>query len=81
MPMRRGPVPLAVPTGGGTTASRPVTVPASVSLIAAPYQDLTTARIRSSDGCYWYIHRGPVETTELPLRTNEGNPICTRPQG
>ncbi|MHA6324009.1 hypothetical protein [Roseivivax sp. CAU 1753] len=57
---------------GGT-----VTVPESVSSIAASYQDLTTARIRASDGCYWYTHRGPVETTELPLRTDNGNPICT----
>lgn len=62
-------------TGGGG-----VTVPESVSSIAAPYQDLTTARVRSEDGCYWYTHRGPVETTELPLRTTSGNPICVRPQ-
>ncbi|PYG28891.1 hypothetical protein [Pelagimonas varians] len=55
------------------------TLPESVSSIAATHQDLTTARVRSQDGCYWYTHRGPVETTELPLRTAEGNPICTRP--
>ena len=29
------------------------------------------------DGCYWYEHVGPVETTMLPLRTAEGRPICT----
>lgn len=70
-----------VPTSSGTAgASRAVTVPDSVAAIAAPYQDLTTARIRSDDGCYWYTHRGPVETTELPLRTDNGSPICTRPQ-
>lgn len=69
-----------VPTAGGG-ASRAVTVPDSVSSIAAPYQDLSTARIRAEDGCFWYVHRGPVETTELPLRTIEGNPICTRPSG
>lgn len=62
----------------GEAGSR-ATVPESVSSIAASYQDLTTARVRASDGCYWYTHRGPVETTELPLRTDQGNPICTRP--
>ena len=68
-----------VPGGGGGAGI--VTVPESVSSIAAPFQDLTTARIRPEDGCYWYMHKGPVETTELPLRTNAGNPICTRPAG
>lgn len=64
-----------MPTSGGF-----VTVPESVSSIAAPFQDLTTARVKAEDGCYWYTHRGPVETTELPLRTSGGNPICVRPQ-
>ena len=69
------------PVPGGGTSTGVVTVPESVSSIAAPYQDLTTARIRMEDGCYWYTHKGPVETTELPLRTKAGNPICTREQG
>jgi hypothetical protein len=30
------------------------------------------------DGCYWYRHIGPVETTMLPLLTVEGRPICTQ---
>ncbi|WGW02598.1 hypothetical protein [Tropicibacter oceani] len=68
-----------VPAPQGTGGAAAVTVPESVSSIAAPFQDLTSARVRSDDGCYWYTHRGPVETTELPLRTAEGNPICTRP--
>lgn len=68
-----------MPATGGDRPSGPVTVPESVSLIAASYQDLTTARIRAEDGCYWYTHSGPVETTELPLRTENGSPICTRP--
>lgn len=63
----------------GTTAGQRITVPESVALIAASHQDLTSARLRPDDGCYWYTHRGPVETTELPLRTANGNPICTRP--
>lgn len=56
-------------TGGGN-------VPEDVAALAAPGQDLTTARIAPEDGCYWYEHRGPVETTLLPLRTVNGNPIC-----
>lgn len=68
-----------MPNDGTSTGAGLVTVPESVSSIAAPYQDLTTARVRASDGCYWYTHRGPVETTELPLRTANGSPICTGP--
>lgn len=67
-----------VPSTDGAALGGLVTLPDGVSSIAAPYQDLTTARVRSKDGCYWYTHSGPVETTELPLRTDGGNPICTR---
>ncbi|WP_417719793.1 hypothetical protein [Salipiger sp.] len=70
-----------VPADGEAGGTGIVTVPESVSSIAAPFQDLTTARYRSKDGCYWYTHRGPVETVELPLRTDNGSPICARPQG
>lgn len=66
-----------VPSDGGASRGDYVSVPESVSSIAASYQDLTTARLRKEDGCYWYTHRGPVETTELPVRTDNGSPICT----
>ena len=49
-----------------------------LSAMAAPYQDLQSVRLRSEDGCYWYRHVGPVETTLLPLRTADGRPICTQ---
>lgn len=55
-------------------------VPEGVAAIAAPNQDLSTAVVLPEDGCYWYQHRGPVETTLLPLRNVEGRPICTRAQ-
>lgn len=71
------PMPTSNAGGGGSFAA----VPESVSSIAAPNQDLTTARVLPDDGCFWYSHRGPVETTLLPLRTVNGNPICTRPAG
>lgn len=58
-------------------AGRSTPVPESVATLAAPYQDLETARLRPEDGCYWYLHAGRVETTLLPLRTSDGNPICT----
>ncbi|WP_306115092.1 MULTISPECIES: hypothetical protein [unclassified Roseovarius] len=51
-------------------------VPDAVVELAAPGQDLASARFRPEDGCYWYEHSGPVETTLLPLRTTGGNPIC-----
>ncbi len=63
------------------TADRPIArapVPESVQAIAAPGQDLSTAYLRPSDGCFWYRYDGPVETTDLPLRTSGGAPICTR---
>jgi hypothetical protein len=50
-----------------------------VRALVGPGQDTSTARIES-DGCYWYLHRGPVETTYIPLLTREARMICTRPQ-
>jgi len=44
--------------------------------LAAPNQDISTARIRPEDGCYWYEHRGRVETTLLPVLTQSGQRIC-----
>lgn len=55
-------------------------LPEEVVSIAAPNQDLASARVLPEDGCYWYSHKGPVETTLLPLRTKAGRPICTKPQ-
>lgn len=49
-----------------------------LSAMAAPWQDLQSVRLRPEDGCYWYRHVGPVETTMLPLRTADGRPICTQ---
>lgn len=63
------------------STSRPIiapSVPESVRAIAAPGQDLSTAYLNSSDGCFWYRYDGPVETTDLPLRATGGAPICTR---
>ncbi|MAQ85826.1 MAG: hypothetical protein CMH12_21985 [Maritimibacter sp.] len=51
-------------------------LPEEVILLAAPNQNLVTAHLRPEDNCYWYMHSGPVETTALPLRTVNGNPIC-----
>ncbi|SEM30446.1 hypothetical protein SAMN05443999_11927 [Roseovarius azorensis] len=52
-------------------------LPEAVLNLAAPGQDLSSARLRPEDGCYWYEHSGPVETTLVPLRSAGGNPICT----
>lgn len=53
-------------------------VPDNVAALAAPNQDLSTARRLAEDGCYWYEHSGPVETTLVPLRAEGGRPICTK---
>lgn len=53
-------------------------LPEGVLAVAAPYQNLGAVRMSPEDGCYWYLHDGPVESTLLPLRTPQGNPICTQ---
>lgn len=61
---------------GGAESDDPAPLPEEVVAIAAPWQNLATARLLPEDGCYWYEHAGPVEATMLPLRTAEGRPIC-----
>ena len=51
-------------------------VPEGVAALAAPGQDLTTARLVPEDRCFWYEHSGPVEKTLVPLRAVNGNQIC-----
>ena len=60
----------------GSGEKDPDIIPEQVAALAAPYQDVSTARLLPRDGCYWYLHHGPVETTLLPLRTIDGRPIC-----
>jgi len=57
--------------------AEPGGVPEAVAALAAPGQDLQTARVLPEDGCYWYEHVGPVETTLLPLRAKGGGRICS----
>jgi hypothetical protein len=67
-------VPVSETADGQTTVSAEVLT--RLSAIAAPYQDVQTVQLRPDDGCYWYRHVGPVETTMLPLRTVDSRPIC-----
>jgi len=60
------------------TVSVASTVPEAVAQVAGPNQDLSFVELRESDNCYWYRHRGPVETTMLPLRTRQGRHICVQ---
>ncbi len=60
-----------VPPGGLQTR-----LPENVLAIVGPNQDLSTARLIEADNCYWYDHKGIVETTPLPLRTAGGQHIC-----
>jgi hypothetical protein len=55
-------------------------LPEAVLAVVAPHQNLRAVQIMPEDGCYWYRHRGPVETTMLPLLTTAGRHICTRVQ-
>ena len=70
----------AAPFGGagGIGSPREAELPEAVRALAAPGQDLTTARLRPEDNCYWYDHAGPVETTPIPLRSVEGGKICAQ---
>lgn len=45
--------------------------------LAAPNQNLEAIRLNPEDGCYWYLHEGPVENTLIPLRSKTGRRICT----
>lgn len=65
---------------GAATGGVPGALPEAIQSIAAPFQDLSTARLLPEDRCYWYLHTGPVETTLLPLRTMDGRPICLAPE-
>ena len=65
------------PIGPGDAADQRGNVPEAVIALAAPDQDVATARLVPEDGCYWYEHSGPVETTLFPLRTPNGNRIST----
>ncbi len=55
-------------------------IPEAVYSLAAPNQDLSSVRLLPRDGCYWYMHRGVVEDTLLPLRANSGTQICLQSQ-
>ncbi len=52
------------------------TLPESVTALADPNQDLETTRIDDETGCALYLHKGPVETLWLPVRSRAGGPIC-----
>ena len=68
----------AIPPSSGSEAANAIgNIPDRVVAMAAPNQDISTARLVPDDGCYWYEHSGPVETTLVPLRTPNGSRICT----
>ena len=51
-------------------------VPDELVALAAPNQNLQAVKLLEEDGCYWYQHDGPVETTLLPLLSKRGRRIC-----
>ncbi|KQI70904.1 hypothetical protein C7964_10839 [Loktanella sp. PT4BL] len=59
-----------------TGANTDVVIPPELVNLAAPNQDISTARMLPEDRCYWYEHRGRVETTLLPVMTRNGRRIC-----
>ncbi|WP_259400489.1 hypothetical protein [Roseovarius sp. SCSIO 43702] len=65
----------AEPMNGASDTGVIQPLPEEVARIAAPNQDLASARLLD-DGCYWYSYSGPVETTLLPLRARGGGQIC-----
>lgn len=52
-------------------------VPEEVIARAAPNQNLNAVTILEEDGCFWYQHVGPVETTLLPLLSKSNRHLCT----
>ncbi len=70
----------ACSTTGPTDDGEPqqiVELPEGVLEIVDPSLDITDVRVMPEDGCYWYRHVGPVETTYLPLLTRQNRRICT----
>lgn len=61
---------------GPSAATGTAPLPANLRDLAAPFQNLDQVRLQADDNCYWYLHRGPVETTLLPLRDRAGRVIC-----
>lgn len=53
-----------------------VVVPPKLIELAAPHQDVSVVKLDPETYCFWYLHRGPVEDTFLPLLTRQGRPIC-----
>jgi hypothetical protein len=45
--------------------------------LAADGQDIGRVRLME-DNCYWYLYNGVVETTLLPILTEEGRMICNQ---
>ena len=66
-----------VTTGGAPGGVVESNLPDQVVSLAAPGQDLRSAKLMPEDGCYWYRHVGPVETTMLPLLSVNKRHICT----
>lgn len=54
------------------------TLPADVAAKVAAGQDTSDIRVDARDGCLMYHHKGPVETTYIPLRNKQGRPICVK---
>lgn len=54
-----------------------VELPAELAPLAAAGQDLDRVRLMEDD-CYWYRYVGPVETTLLPILTEDGRMICNQ---
>ena len=48
-----------------------------VRALAAPNQNLYAVQYRPQDGCYWVQWDGPVETVMVPLRSWDGDRICS----
>ncbi len=66
-----------VTTGGAPSDGGTSNLPDQLVALAAPGQDLRSVKLMPEDGCYWYRHVGPVETTMLPLLSVNKRHICT----
>lgn len=66
----------SVPASNAVSESAAALPPPELVDLAAPNQDLSSARVLPEDGCFWYEHNGRVEVTLLPLLTRDGSQIC-----
>lgn len=60
----------------GITPTTRADVPQAVWEHIPANTPVDSIRQGSQDGCYWYMHHGPLESILIPVRDDESVPVC-----